>query len=728
VAIPLLLSPALSLSYTADKVLSFRLLTEVLGLIGLLIGLRRPRLRPQPLTLAVAASAALMLLATLFGRNFADGFWGSYMRLFGFFTRVHGWILFLAVAAYFRTERQWRRLLNAVSFVSLVICAHALIQWRGLENRLLVSVLGPSALNWHMPNSEQYRPFATLGNPSFLGTYLVFAIAFGLGSVMALPRRRRWAGLFLLGLLTFVLLINQTRGAWLAAAAMGVTFALLVAPAQKRRWIAVGSGALALALLLFGVVCARFPHARWVTTNPICLRMAYFFERDRNSSGWYRLDMWRRVGSEVAGSPGSLLLGYGPESYLLVASRSFEPAYADGSTPAQFMDSTHDIFADALVEGGWLGLGALVAVLCLGFWTGMSGLRRLAGSYPDGARRTVLITAIVALVGYVVQGIFLFDHITTLVYLCLTLGLIAAASRSEWGTEQSDARGRAGAGARAGSPLPAPVSLSLAGAAVAFVCMGLLPVNLRAIRAQIWKRTAETMEATGQPEEAIEAMREACRLMPGERTYHVMLAASIVHASSRHAGSAEELQSVFRAAEKELRAAIGLDPGDVRSYWPLGQLYQYWEVMDRAKFAEGEALYRRAAALSPRRQWTYWEWGNLEFAEGKRAEALARYRYALALDPTVAASQRALAQLYVRLGQPEQAEPLFTHAWQRMAVTTSPALSAPERAAEHESLGLAFLAKGRSDRARLYLGGALELDPQREKAREALERLETHSG
>ena len=64
--------------------------------------------------------------------------------------------------------------------------------------------------------------------------------------------------------------------------------------------------------------------------------------------------------------------------------------------------------------------------------------------------------------------------------------------------------------------------------ASAALCVELLPVNLRAIRAQVWKRTAEAMSAAGQMDEATAAMRQACRLMPGERTYHVMLAASIV--------------------------------------------------------------------------------------------------------------------------------------------------------------------------------------------------------
>ena len=110
-------------------------------------------------------------------------------------------------------------------------------------------------------------------------------------------------------------------------------------------------------------------------------------------------------------------------------------------------------------------------------------------------------------------------------------------------------------------------------------------------------------------------------------------------------------------------------------------------------------------------------------AEGKPAEAVAQYRRALALDPSVAAARSALAQLYVRLGQPERAEPLFAAAWQRMEASSAPWLSVPQRAAEHETLGLAFLAHGRHDKARAYLTGALSLDPQRDRAREALERL-----
>ena len=271
--------------------------------------------------------------------------------------------------------------------------------------------------------------------------------------------------------------------------------------------------------------------------------------------------------------------------------------------------------------------------------------------------------------------------------------------------------------------MPAVVSIALAAAAVALVALWLLPANVRVFRAQILTRRAEELTAAGRAGEATEAMREACRLVPGERTYHVLLAASIVAGASAQALDADELRSVFSDAEKELRRALALDPGDVRTYWPLGQLYQYWGPLDRGKFVEGEALYRRAAALSPRRQRTYWAWGDLKLAEGKRAEALARYRSALALDPTVSASRRALAQLYLRMGQPEQAEPLFAAAWQRMAADSSASLTAAARAAEHEALGLAFLAQGRTRKARTYLAGALSLDPQRARAKEALERL-----
>jgi Tfp pilus assembly protein PilF len=188
------------------------------------------------------------------------------------------------------------------------------------------------------------------------------------------------------------------------------------------------------------------------------------------------------------------------------------------------------------------------------------------------------------------------------------------------------------------------------------------------------------------------------------------------------------LKAMFGSAEQELRRAIALDPGDVRTYWPLGLLYRFWGTLDPGKFADGEAIYRQAAALSPRRQRTYWAWGDLLLAEGKPDAALAQYHYALALDPKVVASQRALAQLYVRLGQPEQAEPLYRMAWGRKDLAPAVQPGPTQLAAEREALGLAFLARGRADKARTYLTGALGLDPTLNNAREALQRLSQRPG
>src|SRR5438445_2929781 len=196
--VPLLVSPGRSLAFAADKVLLFRCLMELFGLIGLLLWLRRPRVRPQPVILAVAVYGAVLTLATLFGRNFSDGFWGSYLRLFGLFTLLHGGVLYLIVAGCFRTERQWRRLLIGVALISVVVCAHALIQWRGLDTGIVASVLNLPGFRGDARDSERYRPFATLGNPSFLGAFLVFAIAFALGGLMTVRKGRRWLAALLL--------------------------------------------------------------------------------------------------------------------------------------------------------------------------------------------------------------------------------------------------------------------------------------------------------------------------------------------------------------------------------------------------------------------------------------------------------------------------------------------------------------------------------------------------
>src|SRR5207249_555638 len=118
--------------------------------------------------------------------------------------------------------------------------------------------------------------------------------AFGLGALISLPKGRRWPAALLLGLLGGVLVINQTRGAWLGTAALLFTFALLTAPRPRRRPIAAAGAATVVLALLIGAVCARNATAPWVTSNLVFTRLAHFLQHNQNSSGWYRLDMWRR--------------------------------------------------------------------------------------------------------------------------------------------------------------------------------------------------------------------------------------------------------------------------------------------------------------------------------------------------------------------------------------------------------------------------------------------------
>ena len=235
------------------------------------------------------------------------------------------------------------------------------------------------------------------------------------------------------------------------------------------------------------------------------------------------------------------------------------------------------------------------------------------------------------------------------------------------------------------------------------------------------KRQSEELTAAGRLAEAIVCLREACGLVPYER--------ALLHPPGRSIAAAvpadsdpETTRAAFRSAERALRRAIALDPGDIRTYWPLGLLYRYWGEQDRTKYAAGEEVYRQAAALSPRRQHTYWAWGDLLLKQGKGEAALAKYQYPLQLDPSVVASQRALAQLYVRLGQPEQAEPIFTRAWGQ-AETALPLQSRIMQAADQEQLGLAYRDRGHADKARAHLTRALEIDPSLPRAREALEQL-----
>jgi hypothetical protein len=155
-------------------------------------------------------------------------------------------------------------------------------------------------------------------------------------------------------------------------------------------------------------------------------------------------------------------------------------------------------------------------------------------------------------------------------------------------------------------------------------------------------------------------MATAARLAPWEPNYPLEIAkldagwgVSLGQAVPPDSPGAE---AAFGRSEVHLRRALRMNPDDFQLYYTLGQLFELWAAIAPARREDARRVYAEVAARCPRRQRTYWLWGDLLLTEGDASGAEAMYQRALALDPRVAASHGALAMLYERMGRPEDAE------------------------------------------------------------------------
>ena len=169
----------------------------------------------SPLVLAVGLFVFIFLLATLFGINPSASFWSNYERGEGSLQVLLLFIFFFLLVTLFRDYASWRRMFLVSIWAALAVIAYGLFGNAHIDNFISVSSADASFLN-----SFCYRFAGSLGNPAYLGTYMIFAVFFALYLFFTtkVSRRSRWLFFALALLFTLFLVVSQTRGALLGLA------------------------------------------------------------------------------------------------------------------------------------------------------------------------------------------------------------------------------------------------------------------------------------------------------------------------------------------------------------------------------------------------------------------------------------------------------------------------------------------------------------------------------
>jgi len=638
------------LAYEAPKVALFRGLVLLMAAAHFLVlawapwlpdprrWLRRPLVRP------ILGVAGVTLLSTLASLNPLISAWGTYHRQQGAYFSACLILWSLLIAARLRGPARQRLT------VTIVIAG------------VLVALTPFAETFLRHKNPFTWRPGGSLGNPIFLGAYLIMTLPFTLagliGALQTEPRSRlrlfAWSGAA--ALQATALLATQSRGPWVGALVGLALFAALTFGPGHRRWV-LGIMAVITALVAvlvagfkFGLVpgeqISRLPYLRRIvaatdlTGGTVRVRLVLW----QAAAGV--LARWPHVGLE----PDPLrflrpLVGYGPDTGSVVYTAVYPPELAHIEDPSAIWDRAHNETLDLLVMQGALGLlaTAVLGLACLR--RGLSLWRAASG--PAG--RAAAAAPLSALVAHAIEVQFAFSVTATAMMAWLCVGLLAC-----WDQERSGAGGSRSDGSEARVPLRWRV----------YAVIGAMLLVATAVRVEggaIWTDVlvarARALDRAGRWDESIDLYNQAQEIAPWQPIYYQFHAEALYNLARALPDDALDLKvGLLEAADRNLAEARRLDPLELEYYANAGILHAYWsEAVDPTHLDTAVAFLEQAAQLAPTRVDLRIDLGHVYHNHGRYEEALEQYQIALQIDPASAGAYYSAGEAWLALGQPDQA-------------------------------------------------------------------------
>jgi len=550
-----------------------------------------------------------------------------------------------------------------------------------------VYALGAALLDGEFLVSS-FRVSEPLGNPIFLGAFLILTIPFTLASLLSpwsqdfaeSGSHRRFTRVKSVAILNWVsvslqlltLVLTQSRGPWLGALAGLSLFAILVLGPRHRKWVlvvlalAVTLGAVTIVVLKADVLPAgelaqvpyvgRIVEATDMTGGTVKVRLILW------EAALKVITTWPQVGLK----PDTLhwlrpLIGYGPDTAAYVYMSAYPPELAHIEDPALIWDRAHNEILDIIVMRGWLGL---LAVVLLALAVARRGYR-LWRQAPDIVSRAWIAAPLAALLAHAVEVQFAFSTGTTRLVTWVCIGWLTALPVSASGgaaTEETDVPTDPQRDTHAtdrdaiAEPLPAP-RRKLYVLIIATLIVGLLARGPGAyLLADKLVARARDLDRAREWEESLEMYDRALTLAPWSATYHQYRSEALFNLARALPEDQDELRiDLLSAADRGLQRARGLAPLDLELYTNAGIIHAVWAESDPSHQADAVRFYEQAFRLSPTRVSLRVDLGHIFHNLGQYDLALLQYADALAIAPHSVSAHYGSGLAWLASGDVEQA-------------------------------------------------------------------------
>lgn len=631
-ATPLVVIPSINYTHVFGKSLFLFFLVALAFpayLYLVLGGAHRPR--PSPLLLGLILVFVAYLITTMLAQEPALAWWSYPARMTGLWALCHYGLFFLLLSV-FSDPVIWRRLIIISVAVSLLVALLA------IQDNLDLNLA---------TTGNRTRSGASLHNPAFMGTYLLFNVFF---VVWLAEDASRWkTRLILLAIFTVLavaLILAGTRGP-----VLGLVTGLVVYGVLRLYLAEVGIWRLTMMLATFlGLLVAVWYLRGWTGLDEIPSLQRLIDTSLDSPSIQSRIYTWNLAWRGFREHP---WFGWGPEHFLVIYNYFYDPSQLSLHLTYRWSDRAHNQPLEVLANLGLVGLSCYL--LCLGLLgRHLWGLyQRKAVSAPGFAISNAI------LVTYLVQNLFLFDHPASLTMLFFCL----AWWQSQWPVNQPAADVIPTVPRKSGRRPVAPgrrhllTSLAVAGSLWYGYAWLYQPARASLLISNGLNQQDPT-RAMKFFEQAL-TIRQPYILMAPE-----YFAQAALHLAARH-GDTERQHEVkalmlTRAAEALNLALEQSTIADSRLYLLLARLQMRQIDANGRGLTKALASLARAQEQSPRRLEIPYLRSRIYLMLGDPVKAMDAAQRAVALAPGVASSWRALSIAQQAAGLSSEAQSSLT--------------------------------------------------------------------
>ena len=572
---PLIISARFFFPFVGPKSLYFMALVEIIFFTWLFLITFDSRFRPRfnkILGILIIFLIILIISATL-GVDPSYSFWSKFERMTGILMMLHLLAFFLVISSTFE-EKDWRQIFAVSIFVEVIVGVIAL-----------------------MSKNPAMRGGGTIGNDSFLGTYLLFNLFLALYLIFKNAFKTYASICF--SIMFLCLFLSGARAAKLSFFGGMILFSFLwLIFYQKGKLRLVGIFLLIISII--SVICFIF-----FALQPGSFVRKGIIEKEVGETFGGRFVVWQKAWENFLARP---LLGWGPENFEFAFTKNYNPCMGTPGCGADiWYDRAHNIIFDTLVTSGILGMLAYLGIFVLTFYTLWKNYFRKKFDFWTPGIFSVL------LISYSVQNLTVFDMVSSYMMFFLILGFIA---RKE-GVLDFEIK-----------------TVSFIYLILIFIIFPLSFLKFVIFPFKTDTSTIFAIRAKPFSEERLSLYEKTLSFSPvGRYQIREFFVESTLSAKISEEIPQENIKREFDFLTRELEKSVKECPLNFRAYLKLGQLYNIYSRYDPSKIQEAERALKKAIEVSPANQQGYWNLAQTKIYQGKFEEALSLTEKAVGLEP-----------------------------------------------------------------------------------------------